>query len=237
MVAGIGVGWLKWEWSAEQKAIGQLRGSVLTSRERVVVKPIGSDRLKAVFGKQFDYLLDRVTEVTLSDIEVGELEAIDFRALKHLEVLRLYGSDLSATASARIAEAQCLREIDLIEVEIKGGGLDSCRGLPHLEKLRLVQTKVNKEMIAQISEFRGLKILQIDCVEIPSSGQLGKLTELEEFSVAGSGMKETEIACLNGMRLLRRLDVRETRASSKQIAALRKALPDLKVRSNYQHEW
>jgi len=190
-----------------------------------------------MFGKRFDYLLNRVTEVKLMGKESDEIEGIDFKSLGNLEVLTLQTCWLNEGAFNKIGEGVTLRAINLYGVEVKGDGLGAIARLPRLAKLELVSTEVNDRMIGGISELKRLKTLHIDCVEIPSGALLGKLTSLEEFSVAGSGMKESEIECVNGMKSLRRLDIRETRASSKQVAKLKRVIPELKVRSNFKNEW
>ncbi|MDC0273547.1 MAG: hypothetical protein P8M30_11575 [Planctomycetaceae bacterium] len=100
-----------------------------------------------------------VTEVNLSEKKFNDLDLVSLKPLGELEVLNLYGTQVTDEGMSSIAKIKGLKSLELSYTAITDEGLEKLSALSNLSQLYLHGTQVSKEAIDTLkNKLKGCKI-------------------------------------------------------------------------------
>jgi hypothetical protein len=100
-----------------------------------------------------------VTEVNVSEKEFSDLDLVSLKPLSELEVLNLYGTQVTNEGMSSIAEMKSLKSLELSYTAITDEGLEKLSTLENLSELYLHGTQVSSEAIDVLKKkLNGCKV-------------------------------------------------------------------------------
>jgi hypothetical protein len=105
------------------------------------------------------------------------------------------------------------------------------KNLPRTMILNLRGTEITDAGLAHIKDLKGLVKLHLEKTKITDAGleQLKGLENLEYLNLYGTGVTDAGLKQLEGLKKLRRLYLWQTQATDAGVAALKAAIPEIKV--------
>ena len=132
--------------------------------------------------------------------------------LKSLQTLNLRHTEVTDEGIKDLAKMQAPRELDVSWTKVTDAGLKDLAGLPTLQTLDLRENKVTD---AGLKDLAGLKTLWT-------------------LDLSSTGVTDVGLKNLAGLLALANLNLLKTGVTRAGIAKLQKALPDLKILSNFK---
>lgn len=165
--------------------------------------------------------MPRLKELDLSSTMTGDAGLAHLKKLAGLEVLRLYGTDVTDAGLEHLRGLSNLRELDLSDTMISDAGLIHLKNLSNLERLTLSDTSVRGPGLRHLRNLKRLEYLYL------STGTGGSYRPEPRQELSDEG-----VVCLAGLKNLKYLELSGRTTSASAMAALREALPQLRV---YMH--
>ena len=191
--------------------------------------PCDLSRLKSQLPKT-------VVELSLDDARVSDSDLANLQnfGLRHLS---LQGCPTTAAglvqlkASPKLAEA--LTNLSLARTQIGDADLIHLQGLPKLQRLDLGGCPIRGPGLASLKGLTQLRELNLACPTLTDlfAEELGGLRQIEKLSLAGCSLTDDGLKPLYGLSNLRELDLSGTKVTAAGASALKKALPNCRIRS------
>jgi internalin A len=130
-----------------------------------------------------------------------------------------------------------LKELGLYCTGITDTGLRSVTN-PHLKELDLHLTHVTDAGLRSVTKLSELRVLDLDGTNITDAGlrSLTKLSELRVLGVDGTKITDAGLKELTKLKHLRVLGVGDTDVSAAGKEKLQRALPRLKIHTEWEHQ-
>jgi hypothetical protein len=119
----------------------------------------------------------------------------------------------------------------LADGKIEDAQLAPLKNLPKLAQLNVRGKDITDAGLANIKDAKGLVRLHLEKTKITDAGleQLKGLENLEYLNLYGTGVTDTGLKHLEGLKKLKRLYLWQTQATDAGVAALKAAVPELKI--------
>lgn len=177
--------------------------------------------------------LTRLRDLTLGSTQVTDAGLKQLSAWPTLTRLALsHMPNITDAGLVSLTELPNLRELELNGPDVTNACLARLRGLPHLTKLGISCTRVSDAGLEHLRNLNALEYLDFHGTHIKDTGMkhLGALRSLRHLSLDGTAITDAGLPGLFGLSQLRELNLSDTRVTSAGVAALKKALPECKVR-------
>src|SRR5262249_32722608 len=125
-----------------------------------------------------------------------------------------------------------LESIDLSGTDVRDNDLATLASLPSLKSLSFARTKITDSGMVHLRNLKSLYTLDVSDCDFKGAG-LAHLKELklEKLSLASSRLNTVGLGYLRPLVTLRALDLTGVKADPSDLEALRKALPNCRVKN------
>ncbi|MEX0613532.1 MAG: protein kinase, partial [Pirellulales bacterium] len=196
--------------------------------------------------------LARLWSLDLSRTSVSDAGLVHLKDKSSLQTLRLNNTQITDATLKHLAGLTGLRQLSLAGNQVTDQHLDELARLSHLEQLELNETRVTDAGLAHVGRLAQLRELNAGLTQITGSGlaylagcssletlalmspietgltasgltQLARLTQLRDLHLIGPVVTDRELACVDGMLKLQRLNLLHTSIDGTGLSHLKDA--------------
>jgi serine/threonine protein kinase/Leucine-rich repeat (LRR) protein len=182
-----------------------------------------------------------VTELGFSAIDVGDISPV--RALLGLRALTCTGSGPRIGKLADLSPLEGMQLTTLMCSITKVADLTPLAGMPlktlycHVSQVRdlsplvgmpLVDLNISNTAVSDLSPLKGMPLSAINCVNTKIT-DISVLKDMPLVLVHGLGPQVTDFSALEDCQGLKTLNLKQTKVTAAQVAALAKKLPNCKI--------
>jgi Leucine-rich repeat (LRR) protein len=206
----------------------------------------------SIGGKVTIRVADKEREVTVAmDLPVHSFKVVnvnlhgneqaDDAGLAHLKTLTsLHTLDLSYTKVSdaglvHLKGLNNLMQLGLHGTQVSDAGLVHLKGLTKLTWLGLIDTRLSDAGLEHLKGLTNLRVLGVFGPEVSDAGliHLQGLTELRTLDLRSTKVSNAGLKRLKTLTNLTFLDLKGTKVTAAGVAALRQALPQCRIESDY----
>jgi len=174
----------------------------------------------------------RLTRLQRLVLAESDVTGMGLTALAELLIVDLDLSGTDVTDNAPLEKFAGLRSLRLRDTRITDLTLArKLGGLRFLENLDLARTRISSAGMDGLANLTGLRVLDLAYAELDDAGlaKLAPLRQLETLNLDSTHVTDAGVKLLTGFPKLRQLDMYHSLLTAQGLAALRAAVPGLRV--------
>jgi Leucine-rich repeat (LRR) protein len=178
--------------------------------------------------------LVELRELHLDHTRVTDAGLAALKSFRRLNELDLSNTPITDAGMVHVADLVSLKHLCLSNTAITAAGASRLSGLTELQWLDLEGTGVSDAGLAHLAKLGQLQHLELaDMPQLTGTGliHLGALQNLESLSLGATRFTPPGVAALQKLKNLKTLSLKNARMSDTEIADLKRALPEVYVRS------
>lgn len=177
--------------------------------------------------------LTQLKTLTLTQTQISDAGLPALQNMAALETLVLSETRVSGNEIAKLDCLPGLKHLGVSKTSFGAGAEKALRQMNELQVLHASACGMNDQLVAQIKGRGALRELDLSNslqVTDRSAGQLGGCANLEILSLGTTQVGDPTLNAFRRMKALRELNLMQSRCTPAGVAALQKALPELKIK-------